>query len=99
MNSQMHNPAHPGLLVREYIGERSIGAVAKHLGVVRATLSRVINGNSAISANMSIRLSEAFGMAPDLLLRMQTQYDLWQELQRVRKKIKPIEKLLEAEPC
>jgi addiction module HigA family antidote len=92
MTSQMHNPAHPGLLVREYIGERSIGAVAKHLGVARATLSRIVNGNSAISADMSLRLSQAFGVAPDLLLRMQAQYDLWQEMQRGRKKIKPISK-------
>jgi antitoxin HigA-1 len=92
MSSQMHNPAHPGLLVREYIGDRSIGAVAKHLGVARATLSRIVNGSSAISADMSIRLSEAFGVSPDLLLRMQTQYDLWQQMQRSRKKIKPIAK-------
>jgi addiction module HigA family antidote len=92
MYSQMHNPAHPGLLVREYLGERSIGAVAKHLGVARATLSRIVNGNSAITADMSIRLSQAFGVAPDLLLRMQVQYDLWQESQRARKKIKPISK-------
>lgn len=90
MYSQMYNPAHPGLLVREYIGERSIGLVAKHIGVARATLSRIVNGNSAITADMSIRLSEAFGVSPDLLLRMQAQYDLWQESQRARKKIKPL---------
>ena len=51
-----------------------------------------MNGSSAISADMSIRLSEAFGISPDLLLRMQTQYDLWQQMQRGRKKIKPIAK-------
>jgi addiction module HigA family antidote len=90
MYSQMHNPAHPGTLVREYIGDRSIGSVAKHLGVARATLSRIVNGNSSITADMSIRLSEAFGVSPDLLLRMQTQYDLWLQSQRTRKKIKPL---------
>ncbi|WP_216841034.1 HigA family addiction module antitoxin [Acidobacterium sp. S8] len=91
MYSQMHNPAHPGMLVREYIGERSIGAVAKHIGVARATLSRIVNGSSSITADMSIRLSEAFGVSPDLLLRMQAQYDLWQESQRTRRKIKPLD--------
>lgn len=90
MYSQMHNPAHPGMLVREYIGDRSIGSVAKHIGVARATLSRIVNGSSSITADMSIRLSEAFGVSPDLLLRMQAQYDLWQESQRARKKIKPL---------
>jgi antitoxin HigA-1 len=90
MYSQMHNPAHPGLLVREYIGERSIGSVAKHIGVARATLSRIVNGSSAITADMSLRLSAAFGIAPDLLLRMQAQYDLWQQSQRTRRKIKPL---------
>lgn len=90
MYSQMHNPAHPGLLVREYIGERSIGSVAAHIGVTRATLSRIVNGSSAITADMSIRLSEAFGVSPELLLRMQAQYDLWQQSQRARKRIKPL---------
>lgn len=92
MYSQMHNPAHPGVLVREYIGERSIGAVAKHIGVARATLSRIMNGSSSITADMSTRLSEAFGVSPDLLLRMQAQYDLWQESQRTRRKIKPLDR-------
>jgi len=91
MYSQMHNPAHPGVLVREYIGERSIGAIAKHIGVARATLSRIVNGSSSITADMSIRLSEAFGISPDLLLCMQAQYDLWQDSQRTRRKIKPLD--------
>ncbi|HLH33525.1 MAG TPA: HigA family addiction module antitoxin [Alloacidobacterium sp.] len=90
MYSQMHNPAHPGMLVREYIGDRSISSVAEHIGVARATLSRIVNGSSSITADMSIRLSEAFGVSPDLLLRMQAQYDLWQESQHARKKIKPL---------
>ena len=33
MHSPMHNPVHPGMLVREYLGDRSIVSVAKHIGV------------------------------------------------------------------
>ena len=41
--SAMHNPAHPGEVLREYLPEGlSIGKVAKRLGVTRQALSAVI---------------------------------------------------------
>ena len=41
----------------------------------RATLSAVINGQAALSAEMALRLEKAFGLSMDLLLRMQAGYD------------------------
>lgn len=84
---RMHNPPHPGEVVREYLGAMSVSAAAKHLGVGRVTLSRVLNGNAAISPEMAVRLAAAFGTSsPEVWLGMQAKYDLWQ-LQR-RSKIR-----------
>ena len=86
----MHNPAHPGELLREQLGAMSVSSAAAHLGISRVTLSRILNGKSGISAEMSLKLSEAFGTSPDLWLKMQLQYDMWQASRKKRKKIKPI---------
>lgn len=84
---RMHNPPHPGEVVRKYLGEMSVSAAANHLGVGRVTLSRVLNGNAAISPEMALRLAAAFGTSsPEVWLGMQAKYDLWQ-LQK-RNKIK-----------
>ncbi|HEY1808514.1 MAG TPA: HigA family addiction module antitoxin [Acidobacteriaceae bacterium] len=81
----MHNPAHPGEILREQMGTMSVTKLAGHLGISRVTLSRLLNGTSGISAEMALKLSEALGTSPELWLNLQTQYDLWQA-SRVRRK-------------
>lgn len=85
---RMYDPPHPGSVLREYLGDVSVTAAAKHLHVTRAALSRIINGNAAISPEMALRLSEALGTSPELWLGMQTQFDLWQMSKRRRQKIR-----------
>jgi addiction module HigA family antidote len=87
---KMHNPAHPGEVLKDVLGERSITALAKHIGVTRVALSRVLNGKAGVSPEMSILLSEALGTSPDLWFKMQCQYDFWRASQKKRKKIKPL---------
>jgi antitoxin HigA-1 len=87
---RMHNPAHPGEILREHIGETPVSKLAAHLGVSRVTLSRLLNGNSGVSAEMALKLSEALGTSPELWLNMQTQFDLWQVSRRKRKRIAPL---------
>jgi addiction module HigA family antidote len=86
----MYNPPHPGKLVVEFMEDRSVTAVAKHLGVTRAALSRVINGKAGISAEMALRLSEAFGLRAEVWLALQTKRDLWVASQKKRKKIQSL---------
>lgn len=87
---RMHNPPHPGEVIRENLGELSVSAAAKHLGVGRVTLSRVLNGKAAISAEMAVRLASAFGTSsPEIWLGMQAQYDLWQLRAQGRIKVNP----------
>jgi addiction module HigA family antidote len=83
----MFNPPHPGEVLREYLEKRSGTKAAQHLGVTRVALSRILNGASGISADMALRLSEAFGTSPELWTGMQSQYDLWRASQKKRKKI------------
>jgi len=64
---RMHNPPHPGLVLREYLGDMAVSTAAKHLWVTRVTLSRVLNGKAGISASMALRLGAALGTSPDLL--------------------------------
>ena len=79
--SAMHNPSHPGLILREDVLPElnlAVKDAAEQLGVSRVTLSRVINGRAAISADMALRLGQWLGNGPDMWLRMQVAYDLWQ---------------------
>jgi addiction module HigA family antidote len=76
------NPAHPGEVLRDYLGEMSVGDAASRLGLTRAHLSRVLNGHAGITANTSLRLSAALGTSPDFWLKMQMQHDLWLEQQQ-----------------
>ena len=87
---RMHNPSHPGRMLAYYVGDRSVTEVAKHLGVTRAALSRVLHGHAGISADMALRLSEAFGTEPDLWLRLQAQRDLWVASRKKRTKVRPL---------
>ncbi len=75
---RMHNPPHPGLVLREYLGKTAVSSAAAHLRVTRVTLSRVLNGKAGISASMALRLAAALGTTPELWMNMQSQYDLWQ---------------------
>ena len=80
MAMQMHNPPHPGEVLRELCIEPlglSVTEVAEGLGVSRKTLSAVLNGRAGISPEMALRLSIAFDTSPESWLNQQTQYDLW----------------------
>ena len=82
------NPAHPGEVLRDYLGGMSVAEAATRLGVTRAHLSRVLNGRAGISAAMSLRLSAALGTSPEFWLKMQMQYDLWQAQKTRRPRIR-----------
>jgi len=81
----MHNPPHPGEIIRELCIEPlglSVTDTAKGLGVSRKTLSAILNGRAGISPEMAIRLSIAFGTSAESWLNQQSQYDLWRAEQQ-----------------
>jgi addiction module HigA family antidote len=77
----MHNPPHPGLVLREYLAGLGVSEATAHLRVTRVTLSRVLNGKAGISAAMAIRLAGALGTTPERWMNMQSHYDLWRARQ------------------
>lgn len=83
----MFDPPHPGTVLKDYLGSMSVTAAAMHLGVTRATLSRILNGKAGISAEMALSLSEALGTSPELWIGMQSQYDLYQASKDRRRKV------------
>jgi addiction module HigA family antidote len=89
------NPAHPGEVLKDYLGDITVAEASRRLGVTRAHLSRILNGRAGISASMSLRLSAALRTSPDFWLKMQIQHDLWQEQQKKQPKIQPFRR---AEP-
>ncbi len=78
----MHNPPHPGLLVRKSIMDKGAGLTiteaAAALGISRLSLSKLVNGRCGISPEMAIRLSIALNTSSELWLNMQRMYDLWE---------------------
>lgn len=76
---KMHNPAHPGMILREYTSVMTVTEMAKRLGITRANLSRILNGRQGISADMALRISHLLpNTTPNFWLGMQQSYDLWQ---------------------
>ena len=72
---------HPGEYIREdCLKPRglSVKDAAKHLGVSRVTLSRLVNEQSGVSPEMAVRLEQVFGFTAELWLRLQMRYDLAQ---------------------
>ena len=92
----MHNPPHPGETLKEDVLPAlglTVTQAAEQLGVARVTLSRMINGHAAISAEMAIRLAQWLGGSAEIWLRLQLQYDLWHAEKNSKVKIKPAESL------
>ena len=85
--TRLHNPPHPGEVLREYLGSITVTEAALKLGVNRVTLSRLAAG---VSADMAYRLGAAFGTSPELWAGMQLQYDLYQAGKIKRPKIEKL---------
>jgi len=86
----MHNPPHPGEIVKELCIEPlglTVTETAKALGISRKTFSNILNGHAGISPEMAVRLSIAFNTTSESWLNQQLQYDLW-FAEKERKKLK-----------
>ena len=94
----MHNPPHPGGILRQQCLEPlglSVTYAAIHLGVARQSLSELVNERSGVSVDMAIRLSKAFGSSPESWLGVQMAYDLSQARSRIDEiKVKQIQAAL-----
>lgn len=77
---RMHNPPHPGEILRElWLAPEQITVThaAEALGVSRKHLSAILNCRSSITPEMALRLELAFGVSAESWLGHQMAYDLW----------------------
>lgn len=89
--SRMHNPAHPGEVLKEWIPEgMTVTTAAEQLGVSRVMLSKILNVRAGISAEMALRLSAWLGTTPEVWLEMQSARDLWEAKQKPLPAVSPL---------
>ena len=84
---EMHDPAHPGEVIREFCLEPlklSVTDAAEALGVTRKALSELLNGRAGVSPAMALRLARAFDTSAERWMALQQQYDLWQARKAVK---------------
>ncbi|MGC2443597.1 MAG: HigA family addiction module antitoxin [Candidatus Binatus sp.] len=77
----MKNPPHVGGLIRRQVIEPlglTVTEAAKVLGVGRQALSSLLNGKTALTSQMGLRVEKAFGPRMEHLMRMQLAFDLAQ---------------------
>lgn len=76
----MHNPPHPGEMLKSMLPELNIkiAEMARRLHFSREMLSRVINSRAAISPDLAVRLERAGLSTARFWLGLQMNHDLWQ---------------------
>jgi addiction module HigA family antidote len=72
-------PIHPGEVLREEFlvpMQLSALAVARVVGVPRTRIERLVNEQTALTADTALRLAKAFGTTPAFWIGLQAQYDI-----------------------
>ena len=88
---QMHSPAHPGTVLKDILCDTSISELARHIGVPRENLSKIVHGRQSISPTVAWKLAQAFPNSDaQFWLALQNQYDIAQIRKKKPKPIKPL---------
>ena len=90
--ARMHDPAHPGEIIKEYIPNGMTQEdVADCLDISRQQLGAVINGRASVETEMAARLALGFGTTAEFWLNLQMNWNLWQfDQQKKKLKVKRI---------
>jgi antitoxin HigA-1 len=90
---RMHNPAHPGEILRGWIPEgMTVTQASATLQINRAELSSLLNGNGNVTAKIALRLAAWLGTTPEMWIGTQRQWDLLQAEHQPRPKITPLDR-------
>ena len=71
-------PVHPGELLKEELECRHISqkSFAMKFGLPYTTLNEILNGKRPVTTDFALVMEAALGVEPNLLLRMQTDYNM-----------------------
>jgi addiction module HigA family antidote len=92
-NSDRISPVTPGELLRdEFLTPMGITKyrIAKEIGVPPQRIGDIVAGKRAVSADTDLRLCRYLGLTPGYWLRVQAQYDLAIEQERIAGAIEKI---------
>jgi antitoxin HigA-1 len=94
--SKKLSAVHPGEVLRqEFLVPMKLSpyAVARVVGVPRTRIERLVNGQTALTADTALRLAKAFRTTPAFWMGLQAQYDIERAQDEIGgglKKITPI---------
>ncbi len=86
-------PIHPGQIVREDVLPAlglTVSEAARQLHVSRQTLHRILAETHSITPEMAVRLGKFCGNGPDVWLRIQQSYDLWNAQEKMKEELEKI---------
>ena len=81
MNKESLTPfvaTHPGERIKDELKERKMTQkqLAEQTGIKASVLSETINGKRSVSLSVAVAIEKVLGVPADVLMNMQTQYDL-----------------------
>lgn len=88
---------HPGEVLREdFLAplEKSVYWLAKGIGMDQTSVTHILDGKRAITANTALRLGRFLGTGPEFWMSLQAMYDLSEEK---RKRGEELEKIQQYE--
>lgn len=70
-------PIHPGEILKDELEALAMSArrFAEHIRVPPNAVTAILNGDRAVTAQMALRLGQAFGTGPGYWMRLQDTYE------------------------
>jgi addiction module HigA family antidote len=89
-------PTHPGEIIRnEYLDELNMTQqqLADAIGITRVRINEIILGKRSITPDTAFRLAKFFNTTPEFWIGLQTNFDMWNTLQKREKEYERIRPL------
>lgn len=90
-------PPMPGEILRQRLKAENVvirqDDLADALKVTRLTVNQILNGKSAITPEMALRLEAVLGTSPRMWLKLQAEYDLFAARQKLGDKLSQMPRL------
>lgn len=89
-------PTHPGEILRhEYLEELNMTQqkLSDAIGITRVRINEIVLGKRSITPDTAFRLAKFFNTTPEFWIRLQTNYDMWNTLQKRKQEYETINPL------
>jgi antitoxin HigA-1 len=89
-------PTHPGEIIRyEYLDELNMTQqqLADAIGITRVRINEIILGKRSLTPDTAFRLARFFNTTPEFWIGLQTNFDMWNTLQKREKEYERIRPL------